>query len=110
MLIAFSALYVSMLISQTVYKPIQMLCDAMGAVENSDFSVRFSLPYNDELGRLGQNFNHMLLKIQQLIDQIYTEQKKLRTSELRALQAQIQPHFSLQFLGFNHMAFKDEKE
>ena len=93
MLIAFSALYVSMLISQTVYKPIQMLCDAMGAVENSDFSVRFSLPYNDELGRLGQNFNHMLLKIQQLIDQIYTEQKKLRTSELRALQAQIQPHF-----------------
>ena len=72
---------------------LQMLCDAMGAVENSDFSVRFSLPYNDELGRLGQNFNHMLLKIQQLIDQIYTEQKKLRTSELRALQAQIQPHF-----------------
>lgn len=91
--IAFSALYVSMLISQTVYKPIQMLCDAMEAVENSDFSVRFSLPYNDELGRLGQSFNHMLSKIQQLIDQIYTEQKKLRTSELRALQAQIQPHF-----------------
>ena len=85
MLIAFSALYVSMLISQTVYKPIQMLCDAMGAVENSDFSVRFSLPYNDELGRLGQNFNHMLLKIQQLIDQIYTEQKKLRTSEYNGL-------------------------
>ena len=35
----------------------------------------------------------MLNKIQELISQIYEEQKKLRNSEFKALQAQIQPHF-----------------
>ena len=58
-----------------------------------DFSVRYSEPPADELGRLGNNFNHMLNKIEELISQIYEEQKKLRNSEFKALQAQIQPHF-----------------
>ena len=35
----------------------------------------------------------MLERIQKLISQIYEEQKKLKNSELKALQAQIQPHF-----------------
>ena len=35
----------------------------------------------------------MLNKIEELISQIYEEQKKLRNSEFKALQAQIQPHF-----------------
>ena len=65
----------------------------MEAVEAGDFSVRYSEPPADELGRLGNNFNHMLNKIQELISQIYEEQKKLRNSEFKALQAQIQPHF-----------------
>ena len=68
-------------------------CTMMEAVEAGDFSVRYSEPPADELGRLGNNFNHMLNKIQELISQIYEEQKKLRNSEFKALQAQIQPHF-----------------
>ena len=48
---------------------------------------------SDEFGRLGKNFNQMLERIQKLISQIYEEQKKLKNSELKALQAQIQPHF-----------------
>lgn len=35
----------------------------------------------------------MLARTQTLISQIYEEQKKLKNSELKALQAQIQPHF-----------------
>lgn len=35
----------------------------------------------------------MLNKIQELISQIYEEQKKLQNSGFKALQAQIQPHF-----------------
>lgn len=93
LIIAFSALYISLRISQSVYRPIQTLCTMMEAVEAGDFSVRYSEPPADELGRLGNNFNHMLNKIQELISQIYEEQKKLRNSEFKALQAQIQPHF-----------------
>lgn len=93
LIIAFSALYISLRISQSVYRPIQTLCTMMEAVEAGDFSVRYSEPPADELGRLGNNFNHMLNKIEELISQIYEEQKKLRNSEFKALQAQIQPHF-----------------
>lgn len=93
LIIVFSSLYIAMLISQSVYRPVQMLYHMMEAVENGDFSVRYTYPSPDEFGRLGKNFNQMLERIQALISQIYEEQKKLKNSELRALQAQIQPHF-----------------
>ena len=93
LIIAFSSLYVAMLISQSVYKPVQILYRMMEEVENGDFSVRYNYHSSDEFGRLGKNFNQMLERIQKLISQIYEEQKKLKNSELKALQAQIQPHF-----------------
>ena len=55
----------------------------MEAVEAGDFSVRYSEPPADELGRLGNNFNHMLNKIQELISQIYEEQKNCEIRNLR---------------------------
>lgn len=93
LIIAFSSLYVAMLISQSVYKPVKILYKMMEDVENGDFSVRYTYPSSDEFGRLGKNFNQMLARTQTLISQIYEEQKKLKNSELKALQAQIQPHF-----------------
>ena len=39
LIIAFSALYISLRISQSVYRPIQTLCTMMEAVEAGDFSV-----------------------------------------------------------------------
>lgn len=93
LIIAFSSLYAAMLISQSVYKPVKILYKMMEDVENGDFSVRYTHPSSDEFGRLGKNFNQMLERTQELINQIYEEQKKLKNSELKALQAQIQPHF-----------------
>ncbi|MCQ5146566.1 sensor histidine kinase, partial [Enterocloster bolteae] len=90
---AFSSLYVAMIISQSVYKPVQILYRMMEDVENGDFSVRYTYHSSDEFGRLGKNFNQMLERIQKLISQIYEEHKKLKNSELKALQAQIRPHF-----------------
>ena len=58
--------------------------------------------FSDEFGRLGKNFNQMLERIQKLISQIYEEQKKLKNSELKALQAQIQPHFLYNSLDSAH--------
>ncbi|EEQ60078.1 HAMP domain protein [Clostridiales bacterium 1_7_47FAA] len=93
LIIAFSSLYIAMLISQSVYKPVKILYRMMEDVENGDFSVRYTYPSSDEFGKLGKNFNQMLERTQELINQIYEEQKKLKNSELKALQAQIQPHF-----------------
>lgn len=80
----------------------QMIC-----ARNGDFSVRFFYPYKDEIGSLSQCFNYMIEEIQSLIrkqeqsiidlrierDHVAEVQKQKRKAELKALQAQINPHF-----------------
>ena len=93
LIIAFSALHFAMRISESVYRPVERLSAMMENVENGDLSVRISPLSSPEFDRLGKSFNQMLDRIESLIKQIYEEQAKLKNSELKALQAQIQPHF-----------------
>lgn len=83
----------SYLLSNTITKPLSKLQRLMGQAEAGDFSVRFNSRYTDEVGSLGQSFNHMLVQIEQLIQQVYVEQMNKRNAELRILQEQIKPHF-----------------
>ncbi|MGP1348401.1 MAG: cache domain-containing sensor histidine kinase [Stomatobaculum sp.] len=92
-IITLTSLYSATLISRSIYRPIQNLCQGMEAVEQGDFSIRYTTNSDDEFGVLGKRFNLMLEQIQLLIKQIYEDQRKLKNSELRALQSQIQPHF-----------------
>lgn len=89
----FLALYAAMWVSDSVSKPVRELYSMMEAVEQGDLSVRIHTHYTDEFETLNESFNNMLTRIQKLINQIYEEQGKLKNSELKALQAQIQPHF-----------------
>ncbi len=83
----------SYVLSNTITKPLSKLQRLMEQAEAGDLSVRFNSRYTDEVGSLGQSFNHMLLQIEQLIQQVYVEQKNKRNAELRILQEQIKPHF-----------------
>src|SRR5512145_2358555 len=47
----------------------------------------------DEITELGMSFNIMIGKIKELLDSKIREQEELKKAELRALQAQINPHF-----------------
>ena len=46
-----------------------------------------------EISALSQSFEHMVGKIQNLMNQVRQEEISLRKTELKALQAQINPHF-----------------
>src|SRR5699024_6995444 len=46
-----------------------------------------------EVQALSESFGHMVVKIQQLMDTVRREEINLRKTELKALQAQINPHF-----------------
>ena len=65
----------------------------MQKAENGDLSVRFYGGNTDEVTKLGQNFNHMIVKIQELLGVVYQEQRSMRKAELNILQQQIKPHF-----------------
>ncbi len=60
---------------------------------SEDLNTNVKISTTDEIGQLGEAFNQMLARIRQLVEQSVQEQKKLRRTEMIALQEQIKPHF-----------------
>ena len=84
---------ISSIISREITKPIRSLRDSMRKVQNGQFDTHVEVITENEIGSLGRSFNLMTSEIQALMEQNVYEQKQKRKSELKALQAQINPHF-----------------
>ena len=72
---------------------IDNLTDQMRRFEKGDFSAHVENPGNDEIGRLSRSFNHMVDRIEELLNSQYQLALKTREAEFKSLQAQINPHF-----------------
>ena len=84
---------VSRSLSSLFVRRINHLHDRMQEVREGNLEVRISDDCPDEIGELTNNFQQMLDRINLLIKQDYTNQILLRETQLKALQAQINPHF-----------------
>ncbi|HAB00316.1 MAG TPA: sensor histidine kinase [Ruminococcaceae bacterium] len=75
--------------------PVRQLVKAMKIFEDrADSFVYTPQPQMvTELGELNDSFAHMVHRIQELVEQVRAEETQLRKTELKALQAQINPHF-----------------
>lgn len=83
-----------LLISKQLTNPIINITNYMKKVENGDLSIRAtSPPKEEELLILYDSFNEMVSKVQKLTIDIKVAYKVKRDSEIKALQAQINPHF-----------------
>lgn len=87
-------------ISRTITKPLYRLRDTMKRVAGRDFEAQFLYPYSDVVGDLGDSFNIMVTEIRSLVGKLEEEREQVRIqqllkrrAELKALQAQINPHF-----------------
>lgn len=87
------ALLISRKIMTGITEPIQKLCEVTRLAGRGDFAVRAQEESDDELAVLSASFNRMVEKIGHLVDDIRGEQINLRVTELKLLQAQINPHF-----------------
>jgi len=87
------ACIVSLLLAKSISRPVVELSKLMQNAGQGDLEVYATVESNDEIGMLSKDFNNMLNKISTLIMQVSDEQRKAKTSELMALQAQINPHF-----------------
>lgn len=90
----------SVFLASSITKPINRLQKMMEVSPEQHFSNRFHARYNDEVGQLGQSFDFMSDQIQTLLEKLKLEQEHVkqeqqlkRKAELKALQAQINPHF-----------------
>lgn len=76
-----------------VHKPIQALIHAFQDINQQNYDVRISYQKNSDFDYLYREFNHMAEQLGTLIEKDYQQQILLNKSELKQLQAQINPHF-----------------
>jgi len=80
-------------LERAIHTPIARLEKFAGALAGGDLQARAPETSVTELRELTQSMNTMAGRLQDLIDEKRREQENLKKSELRALQAQINPHF-----------------
>lgn len=80
-------------ISRSIYLPIKKLHNVTSTITKNDLQALMTRDNVDEITELGMSFNIMIGKIRELLDAKIKEQENLKKAELRALQAQINPHF-----------------
>lgn len=84
----------SNILTAILLKPLLKLRNLMVKVEHSnDLSVRFESEYQDEVSQVGRKFNSMLEELALSIKETEEIEIKKRKAEIKALQAQIDPHF-----------------
>lgn len=105
---ALISIMVIILMAHGITVSLGQLATVMNQVtREEDFQSQFAYPYHDEVGNLGVSFNYMIQKINCLImelnanieelreekENVKKVQTQKRKAELKALQAQINPHF-----------------
>jgi len=90
--IAFS-IAATWIISASIYLPIKKLHNVTSTITKNDLQALVTSNNVDEITELGISFNIMIGKIRELLDSKIREQENLKKAELKALQAQINPHF-----------------
>lgn len=89
-----AVLLTSNLLSREITRPLRRLRDSMSMVEKGKFDkANVEVTTENEIGSLTKSFNVMTERIQSLMEQNVSAQQEKRKSEMRALQAQINPHF-----------------
>ncbi|MCR4694384.1 MAG: sensor histidine kinase [Pseudobutyrivibrio sp.] len=101
-LMAIADILCSVWYSSLISKPIQKLSHEMQNLKLDNYQLKHSSDRSDEIGVLQESFDSMILRNKELIEQEYQSQIEKRSAQLKALQAQINPHFmynTLQVIG-----------
>lgn len=99
-------------IYRSITRPINKLANLMESQTPNTFTEQFNYPYDNEIGRLSKAYERMMQEIKEEEKQVVWEQKQKRLAEIKALQAQINPHFlynTLNSISWLAIDQKDEK-
>lgn len=98
-------------LTKKTVRGIEQLQKNMKEIEKGNFELHVHSESKDEVGDLIRGFGAMVSKIRILIEEVYTGNIKQKEYEMRALQAQINPHFLYNSLSLiNWMALEEGQE
>lgn len=84
---------ISFLLAKYYVKRLNRLTAMMEQVKTGETDIDFEESSGDEIGQLFQSFEYMTGELKNLMEQQYRSGKAIKSAQLRALQAQINPHF-----------------
>ena len=106
----FIILFLGLSFSRIFTRKIEELTQNMDQVNHGSREVTVSSDSEDEVGILINSFHNMMDEINRLIDEVYVNKIALKEYELKALQAQINPHFLYNTLSMmNWMAIRSNQ-
>lgn len=80
-------------VSNHLTRRMGVLLEGMRSIRDGNINIQMKIDSHDELGELAHSFNLMTERMHDLIERVYKAQITERESALKALEAQINPHF-----------------
>ena len=104
------ALILSVYFSRILSRPIQKISKKMAGFHGNDYTRMEELHTKTELDQIGHSYNEMLGNIEQLVAEVKSQEKELRTVEVNMLLNQMNPHFLYNTLDTIYMLARINKE
>ncbi len=98
-----------------INKSVQSTIYGMNEMKKGNLNVRVKVEEKDEIGEIAETFNEMSVRIQNLINEKEKTAIKQKNAEIKALEAQIDPHFiyntldSINWMAIEHGEFEISK-
>ena len=104
LLTAITAIYV---LSRQLSESVNQVVHGIQNIQKGDLDTKIEVKYHDEIGNIAENFNIMTGRIKKLIQEVRNVTAKQKNAEIKALEAQINPHFLYNTLdSINWMAIE----
>ncbi|GKU81866.1 sensor histidine kinase [Niallia sp. NCCP-28] len=100
----------SLFLSNIITKPILRLTKTMQCASEGSLSLNPNVSSVNEINKLNSTYNQLVKETNHLITMVYQKEIIRSRSELKALQAQINPHFLFNTLDALHWALEDKNE
>lgn len=91
--ILFTGFILSIILQQTITKPVNRLIGRLEKIGKGDFSRDETLEWNNELGEIGKGINSLSKNVSDLMETKLADEKERHDLEYQVLQSQINPHF-----------------